>query len=111
MHPSFTLYLWCVVSRFNLSVISNGSSAFTYGAVQRRKGYLAMYEGQSFGQRYSRYYEQRRRRRRRMRRVTFVAVLIVGMAVLALILSERVLPIEVWATPGKEKEKEKEERR
>ena len=45
-----------------------------------------------------------------MRRVTFVAVLIVGMAVLALILSERVLPIEVWATPGKEKEKEKEER-
>lgn len=43
-----------------------------------------------------------------MRRVTFVAVLIVGMAVLALILSERVLPIEVWATPGKEKEQEKE---
>ena len=43
-----------------------------------------------------------------MRRVTFVAVLIVGMAVLALILSERVLPIEVWATPDKEKEQEKE---
>ena len=45
-----------------------------------------------------------------MRRMTFVAALIVGMAVLALILSERVLPIEVWATPGKEKEQEKEER-
>lgn len=61
-----------------------------------------MYEGQSFGQRYSEYCEQKRRSRRRLRRVTFAAVLIVGVAILALVLSDQVLPIEVWATSEKE---------
>lgn len=62
-----------------------------------------MYEGKPFGQRYSEYCEQRRRNKRRLRRVTLAAALIVGVAVLALILSDRVLPIEVWATPEEKK--------
>lgn len=61
-----------------------------------------MYEGQSFGQRYSEYCEQKKRSRRRLRRVTVAAVLIVGVAILALVLSDQVLPIEVWATSEKE---------
>lgn len=62
-----------------------------------------MYEGKPFGQRYSEYCEQRRRNKRRLRRVTLAAALVVGVAVLALILSDRVLPIEVWATPEEKK--------
>lgn len=60
-----------------------------------------MYEGRSFGQRYSEYCEQRSRNKRRMRRAVLTAALVVGVAVLALILSDKVLPIEVWATPEK----------
>lgn len=36
-----------------------------------------------------------------MRRAVLTAALVVGVAVLALILSDKVLPIEVWATPEK----------
>ncbi len=68
-----------------------------------------MYEGQSFGRRYSEYCERRRRSRRRMRRVAFAAVLVAGVAVLALLLSDRVLPIEVWATSGRAGEWGKDE--
>lgn len=53
-----------------------------------------MYEGRSFGQRYSEYCEQRSRNKRRMRRAVLTAALVVGVAVLALILSDKVLPIE-----------------
>lgn len=60
-----------------------------------------MYEGRSFGQRYSEYCEQRRRNKRRLRRATLAAALVVGVALLALILSDRVLPIEVWAISEK----------
>ncbi len=58
-----------------------------------------MYEGQSFGQQYSVFCEERSRsrNRRRLRRAALAAVLVVGVAVLVLILSDRVLPIEVWA--------------
>ena len=44
-----------------------------------------------------------------MRRVAFAAVLVAGVAVLALLLSDRVLPIEVWATPGRAGEWGKDE--
>lgn len=64
-----------------------------------------MYEGKSFGQKYSEYCEQRRRNKRRLRRMTLAAALVVCAALLAFILSDRVLPIEVWATPEK-KERE-----
>lgn len=60
-----------------------------------------MYEGKSFGQRYSEYCEQRKRNRRRLRRVALAAALVVSVAILALILSDKILPIEVWATPEK----------
>lgn len=64
-----------------------------------------MYEGRSFGQRYSEYCEQRSRNKRRMRRAVLTAALVVGVAVLALILSDKVLPIEVWAAPEKKRRK------
>ena len=44
-----------------------------------------------------------------MRRVAFAAVLVAGVAVLALLLSDKVLPIEVWATPGRAGEWGKDE--
>ncbi len=40
--------------------------------------------------------------------MAFAAVLVVCVAVLALILSDKVLPIEVWATPGSVREREEE---
>lgn len=55
--------------------------------------------------RYSEYCERRIRSRRRRRRLMLAAALVAGAAVLALILSDKVLPIEVWATPEK-KERE-----
>ena len=61
-----------------------------------------MYEGQSFSRRYTDYCEQNKRRRRRMRRLVLAAFLVVCVAALALVLSDRILPIEVWATPEKD---------
>lgn len=61
-----------------------------------------MYEGQSFSRKYSDYCEQKKRRRRRMRRLALAAFLAVCVAALALVLSDRILPIEVWATPEKD---------
>lgn len=61
-----------------------------------------MYEGQSFGQRYSVYYEQRIRRRKRLRRLTLAAVLVAGVAMLVFFLSDKILPIEVWAITEQE---------
>jgi len=55
-----------------------------------------MYEGQSFSRRYPDYCQQNKRRRRS------AALLVVCVAALALVLSDRILPIEVWATPEKD---------
>lgn len=61
-----------------------------------------MYEGQSFSRKYTDYCEQRKRRRSRTRRLVFGVFLAVCVAALALVLSDRLLPIEVWATPEKD---------
>ncbi len=69
---------------------------------QKRKEHLGMYEGQSFSRKYTDYCEQRKRRRSRTRRLVFGVFLAVCVAALALVLSDRLLPIEVWATPEKD---------
>lgn len=61
-----------------------------------------MYEGRSFGQQYSDYCEQRKKRKRRLRRLALAVMLAAGVAALALVLSDRILPVEVWATPEKD---------
>lgn len=61
-----------------------------------------MYEGQSFSQKYSDYCELRKKRKKRMHKLAVAAVLAVGVAALAFFLSDRLLPIEVWATPEKD---------
>lgn len=66
----------------------------------KRKVYLSMYEGKSFGQQYAAYCEREKRRRGRLHRLTLAAALVVGAAVLVFILSDKILPIEVWATAG-----------
>ncbi|MDE7477140.1 MAG: N-acetylmuramoyl-L-alanine amidase [Lachnospiraceae bacterium] len=61
-----------------------------------------MYEGQSFSNKYSEYCEHRKKHKRRLRKLALAAVLFVCVALLALVLSYKILPIEVWATPEKD---------
>lgn len=61
-----------------------------------------MYEGQSFSTKYSSYCKQRKRCKQRAHRRLLAVVLVVCAAALVLVLSDKILPIEVWATPEKD---------